>query len=158
MSRFWQVRKFSDSLFSDVYEIARTTLYHFVNQELSVHFNSATFQCSRIEGGTRYGWEEGWKLYTESWPRTSDHSEKFWVKELKGKKKKSNYQSWRWFTGITWCKSPPPHIPEREEKWKTEGSQGKKKECVLSEGTKRCHVKQSQDDPYRGAHGVLCFR
>lgn len=81
-------------------------------------------------------------------------------KELKGKKKKSNYQSWKRYTEITWYKSPPPYIPEREEKWKREGSQEKEKkeECVLTGGTKSCQIKQSQGDPYRGTHGAFCFR
>lgn len=44
------MRKFSGSLFPDVYETARTTLNHFVNQELPDHVSTSTQQHFSVQG------------------------------------------------------------------------------------------------------------
>lgn len=41
---------------------------------------------------------------------------------------------------ITWCKSPPPHIPERRKMEGRRLSGEKKEECVLTGSTKSCQV------------------
>lgn len=50
MNRLQQMRKFSGSLFPDVYETARITLNYFVNQEFPAHVSTSTQKAFSVHG------------------------------------------------------------------------------------------------------------